>query len=204
MATLLFVHSSPRGGYSVSTTLGNQFVAEWEKNHAGGKVITHDTTAEKLPFVDLPWIMAAYAPAEQHSSEQAAAIKVSDDLVDELLACDELLIATPMYNFSIPASLKAWIDHIVRLNRTFTADYKGLVQGKKARIILASAGEYGPGAYAESYNAATTYLKQILGFIGITDVQVILAGATKDIDQGKTTLPEYAKTHEDEIVAAAK
>lgn len=202
MATLLCINSSPRGDYSVSTTLGKQFVAEWEKANADGKVITHDTTAEKLPFVDLPWIMGAYTPAEQHSPETAAAIKVSDDLVAELLACDELLITTPMYNFSIPASLKAWIDHVVRLNLTFTSDYKGLVQGKKARVILASAGEYGPGAHAESYNAASSYLKQILGFMGITDVQVVLAGGTSAIDQGKTTLPEYAKTHADDVVAA--
>ena len=204
MATLLSIQSSPRGDYSVSTTLAKQFVAEWQKNNAGGKVISHDTTAEKLPFVDLPWIMGAFTPAEQHSPEAAAAIKVSDDLVDELLACDELLIATPMYNFSIPASLKAWIDHVVRLNRTFTADYKGLVHGKKAWIILASGGEYGPGAYAESYNVATAYLKQILGFMGISDVQVVFAGGTSGIDQGKVSLPEYAKQHEDEVIAAAK
>ncbi len=204
MATLLRIDASSRGDYSVSRTLGKQFTAEWEKKNAGGKVVTHDVTAEKLPFVDLPWLGGAYTPAENHSLEQKAAIKVSDDLIDELLAADELLITTPMYNFSIPAALKAWIDHIVRLNRTFTPDYKGLITGKKAWIIMASGGDYGPGAYAEGYNVATSYLKQILGFIGITDVQVILAGNTSGIDQGKTTLPEYVATHADEVVAAAK
>ncbi len=205
MATLLRIDASSRGDYSVSKTLGKQFTDEWLKTNEGGNVITHDVTSEKLPFVDLPWLGGAYTPAEKHSPEQAAAIKVSDELVNELLAADELLITTPMYNFSIPAALKAWIDHVVRLNRTFTPDYKGLVVTvKKASIILASGGEYGPGAYAEGYNVATSYLKQILGFIGITDVQVILAGGTSDIDQGKTTLPEYLAAHSGDVVGAAK
>ena len=202
MATLLRIDSSSRGDYSVSKTLGAQFTAEWQKNNAGGNVITHDVTKEKLPFVDLPWLGGAYTPAEQHSPEQAAAIKVSDELVDELLAADELLITTPMYNFSIPAALKAWIDHVVRLNRTFTPDYKGLVvKVKKATIILASGGEYGPGAYAEGYNVATSYLKQILGFLGITNVHVVLAGGTSGIDQGKTSLQDYIGAHTGEVTA---
>ena len=204
MATLLRIDASSRGDYSVSKTLGKQFTAEWEHKNAGGTVVTHDVTKEKLPFVDLPWLGGAYTPAEKHSPEQAAAIKVSDELVDELLQCDELLITTPMYNFSIPAALKAWIDHIVRLNRTFTPDYKGLVQGKKATVILASGGEYGPGAFAEGYNVATSYLKQILGFLGITDVQVVLAGGTSGIDQGKTTLQEYLPAHTAEVVEAVR
>ena len=202
MATLLRIDASPRGDYSVSKTLGKQFTAEWEKRNAGGKVITHDTTTEKLPFVDMPWIGGVYTPTEKRSEEQASAIKVSDELVDELLACDELLITTPMYNFSIPASLKAWIDHVVRVHRTFTPDYKGLVHGKKAWLIMSSAGEYGPGSHAEAYNSATTYLKQILGFMGITDVQVIFAGGTSAIDQGKTTLLDYASKHADEAAGA--
>ena len=204
MATLLRIDASPRGDSSVSKTLGKQFTAEWEKKNAGGKVVIHDTTNEKLPFVDMPWIGGVYTPADKRSSEQASAVKVSDDLVDELLACDELLITTPMYNFSIPASLKAWIDHVVRVHRTFTPDYKGLVHGKKAWIIMSSSGEYAPGSPAEGYNAATTYLKQILGFMGITDVELILAGGTSAIDQGKTTMQDYVSKHADEVTAAAK
>lgn len=204
MATLLRIDASPRGDYSVSKTLGKQFTAEWEKNNTGGTVVTHDTTTEKLPFVDMPWIGGVYTPQDKRSPEQAAAIKISDALVDELLACDELLITTPMYNFSVPASLKAWIDHVVRVHRTFTPDYKGLVHGKKAWIIMASAGEYTAGSPAEGYNAATTYLKQILGFMGITDVQVILAGSTSAIDKGATSLQDYVASHTDAVVSAAK
>ena len=205
MATLLRIDASPRGDLSISKTLGNKFTDEWQKQRAGSQVVVHDATHEKLPFVDVPWMGGAYTPADKRTPEQSAAIKVSDDLVDELLACDELLITTPMYNFSIPAALKAWIDHIVRANRTFSpADGKGLVTGKKAWIILASGYEYTEGAPYASANMASTYLKQVLGFIGITDVQVILAGSTSEIMQGKISFADYVAKHTDELAGAAK
>ena len=204
MATLLRIDASPRGDYSISKTLAKHFTAEWEQNHPGGNVVVRDLSLKPLPYVDLPWIAGAYSTPDQHTPEQKAAIKVSDELIDELLAADEIVIATPMYNFSIPAALKAWIDHIVRLGRTFAPGYKPLVHGKMATILLASGGEYGPGAPAESYNAATTYLKQVLGFIGITDVKTVLAGGTSAVDMGKTTLPELIKKYEGEVATAAK
>lgn len=204
MATLLKIDVSPRGDYSVSRTLGKHFTAEWEAAHPGGKVVERDLSREPLPFVDLPWIMGAYSTPDQHTPEQHAAIHVSDKLIDELLSADHILITTPMYNFSIPAALKSWIDHIVRLDKTFNAQYQGLVPaGKKVKVILASGGDYGPGAHAESYNVAGSYLKQILGFIGITDVEVVLAGNTAVIDRGQTTLPEYIKPIEPQVAAAA-
>ena len=205
MPTLLRIDASPRGDYSVSKTLGKHFTAEWEQAHPGGTVVTHDLSTEKLPYVDLPWIAGAYSTPDQHTPEQKAAIKISDDLIQELLTADEILITTPMYNFSIPAALKAWIDHVVRFNVTFNAQYQGLVPpGKKVKIILASGGVYSAGSPTETYNAATTYLKQILGFIGLTDVDVVLAGGTSAIDQGKTTLTEFIKPLEPEVAAAAK
>lgn len=204
MASLLRIDASPRGDYSVSKTLGKHFTAEWEQNHSGGTVVVRDLTARPLPYVDLPWIAGAYSTPDQHTPEQKTAIKVSDELIDELFAADEIVITTPMYNFSIPAALKAWIDHIVRLGRTFAPGYKPLVHGKKATILFASGGEYGPGAQAESYNVATVYLKQILGFIGITEVEVVFAGGTSAIDMGKTTLPEFLKPLEAAVANAAK
>jgi len=203
MAKLLKVEVSPRGDYSVSRTLGKHFTAEWEQNNPGGTVVERDLSHSPLPFVDLPWIAGAYSTPDQHTPEQKKSIQVSDQLIDELLAADEILITTPMYNFSIPAALKAWIDHVVRLNRTFNAQYQGLVQGKKLKIILSSGGVYAPGAPHEAYNAASTYLKQILGFIGITDVNITLAGGTSAIDQGQTSLPEFIKPFEPQVRAAA-
>lgn len=204
MSTLLKIDVSPRGDYSVSRKLSAEFADQWKHAHTGGSVVVRDLMQTALPFVDLPWIMGAYSTPDQHTPEQKAALKVSDDLIAELLAADEILIATPMYNFSIPAVLKAWIDHIVRIDKTFTAKYEGLAKGKKLSIVIASGGVYTPGTHLESYNAETGYLKQIFGFIGITDVTVILAGGTSAIDQGKVKREEFLVPFEQEVAALTK
>jgi FMN-dependent NADH-azoreductase len=203
MPTLLKIDVSPRGDYSVSRKLTAKFAEQWKQTHAGGTVIDRDLVKTNLPFVDLPWIVGAYSSPDQHTPEQKAALKVSDDLIAELLSADEIVLGTPMYNFAIPAILKAWIDHIVRINKTFTASYEGLAKGKKVTLIIASGGVYTPGSHMESYNAETGYLKQVLGFIGITDVTVVYAGGSNDINQGKVTFEDHLAPLEAEVVALA-
>jgi FMN-dependent NADH-azoreductase len=203
MANLLVIESSPRGDYSISRNLTAKFVEAWQKNHADGKVVTRDLAKTDLPFVDLPWIMGAYTPGEQHSPEMKKALQVSDELIAELQAADHVVLGTSMYNFSTPAALKAYIDQVVRVNVTFSPSYEGLLKNKKAVVIVASAGDYSPGSYMESYNSETSYLKQILGFIGITDVRFILAGGTSDVDQGKVSREELLAKFTPEVEAAA-
>ncbi len=203
MPTLLAIQSSPRGDRSVSRNLAAKFIEDWKAQY-GGTVVVRDLMKTQLPFVDLPWIAGAYTPAEQHSPEMKEALQISNELTAELLAADHIVIGTAMYNFSIPAILKAYIDHIVRIGVTVTPNYEGLVKGKKATILLASGGLYTPGAHAESYNVATSYLKQILGFIGITDVSVVLAGGTAAVDRGQATLPELLGQFEPAVAQAAK
>lgn len=203
LASLLAIEVSPRFDHSASRKLTARFIEKWKADHPGGSVAVRDLAKTHLPFVDLPWIGGAYTPAEKHSPEMAAAIKVSDDLIAELKAADHVVIGTPMYNFSIPAALKAYIDLVVRVGVTFGADYKGLLTGKKATVLLAAGGNYAPGAPGESYNVASSYLRQILGFIGITDVTVVLAGQTTAVDQGRKTLDEFAGQFEGELSAAA-
>ncbi len=208
MPHLLKLDVSPRGDQSVSRRLGKQFLADWQGNHAGAQVTSRDLAASNMPFVDLPWIAGAYSAPEQHTPEQKGALKVSNDLIAELMAADHLLITTPMYNFSIPAALKAWIDHIVRVNITFAVTpeggYKGLIEGKKATVITASSGNYAPGAPAESYDQEIPYLRLILGFIGITDVTFIRGGGTMAISTGKTNLEAFTTKLEPELTAAAR
>jgi FMN-dependent NADH-azoreductase len=162
MSTLLKIDVSPRGDYSVSRKLGNQFAEQWKQTHGGGKVIERDLAQTHLPFVELPWILAAYSDLATHSEDQKAAIKIGSDLIAELKEADEWLISTPMYNFAVPAKLKAYIDHVVRAGQTFNANpdgsYTGLVTGKKATVIIASAGDYLPGTPAEGYDAEKPYL----------------------------------------------
>ena len=203
MSTLLKIDVSPRGDYSISRKLTAEFAAQWQQTHPDGAVVTRDLVTTDLPFVDLPWIAGAYSTPDQHTPEQKAAIKVSDDLIAELLSATEIVIGTPMYNFSIPAVLKAYIDHIVRIGKTFTASYEGLAKGRKVTLIVASGGVYAPGSHMESYNAETGYLKQILGFIGITDVTVLLAGGTSEVSQGKVKLEHFLAPFEQQVAALA-
>ncbi len=204
MPSLLAIQSSPRGDHSVSRNLAAKFIEDWKANHSGGTVVMRDLMKTNLPFVDLPWIAGAYSPAEQHSPEMKTALAVSTELISELMAADHIVIGTAIYNFSVPAVLKAYIDHVVRLGVTFTSSYEGLVKGKKATVILASGGVYTAGSPTEAYNLASSYLKQILGFIGITDVTVLLAGGTAAVDMGKTTLPELISQFVPEVSTAAK
>jgi FMN-dependent NADH-azoreductase len=206
MSKLLKIDVSPRGDSSISRQLSKQFAEQWQKNHPDGEIVTRDLAKIQIPFVDLPWIAGVFAPPDQHTAEHKAALKVSDEFIAELLAADEVLISTPMYNFNIPAVLKAWIDHVVRRGLTFSYDptgHKGLVTGKKVTIIIASGGAYQAGSPLAGYNLQTPYLQHILGFIGITDVTFIEAGGTTDIVMGKISTEDFFAKYTPAVVAAA-
>ena len=191
MPTLLHIDASPRGDYSISRKVSAAFVDSWQKQNAGGKVIRRDLTKTHLTFVDLEWIAGAFSAPEQHTPEHKKALAISDELIAELLSADHIVIGTPMYNFNVPAILKAWIDHIVRLGKTFSASYEGLAKGRKVTVFVASGSQYGAGSPMASYNSETPYLKQIFGFIGITDVDFVMAGGTNDVAQGKVDETKY-------------
>lgn len=195
MSNLLVIEASPRGPHSVSRKLAQEFRRKWQ--HAkNGTVLVRDLSVMDVPYISLPWIEGAFTPQEQHSDELKNALSISDNFVAELMTCDEILIATPMCNFGIPGVLKSWIDQILRVGVTFSASYQGLVTGKKATIIITSGGDFSPGTPFENMNTASTYLRQALGFIGITNVNIILAGRTLKIDQGNTTTEQYIAQYE--------
>jgi len=204
MTTLLTIEVSPRGDYSTLRKLTSDFIEEWSAQHPGDTVVNRDLAQTHLPFVDLPWISGAFTPPEQHAPEIKAAIKVSDDLVAEFMAADHIVIGTPVYNFSIPATLKAYIDHIVRVGVTFTMHYEGLAMGKKATLILTSGGDFSLGTPYESSNLAVPYLRHILGFIGISDVNVVLAGRKVAVDAGEETLGEFAHQFSAQLQSAVQ
>ena len=110
MTTLLVIEVSPRNGGSVSRNLTAQFVEKWKVAHPGGSVVVRDLAKTTLPFVDLAWMGGAFTLADKHSPESASAIKISNELTAELKAADHIVIGTPMYNFSIPAVLKAYVE----------------------------------------------------------------------------------------------
>lgn len=177
--TLLHLDASPRGARSHSRQLGQEFLSNWRAAHSEGQVIVRDIGHEPPPFVSEAWVEGAFAPADSHSPAAKEAIAVSNRYVDELLAADQVVITTPIYNLSLPAALKAWIDQIVRVGRTFgfaaAGGFEGLAKGKRVVIIVASGSDFRPNTPGGAYNFLEPYLRAVLGFIGITDVQFIYA-----------------------------
>lgn len=207
MPTLLKIDVSPRGDHSVSRAIGKRFVEDWQQAHTGGNVVTRDLATTPMPFVDLPWILGAYSPDEARSPEQKAALKLGDELIQEIEDADQILLTTPMYNFGVPAALKAWIDHVVRTGKTFRANpdgsYTGLLKSKKVTVVIASAGSYAPGTPGETYNAERPYLKQIFGFVGLGDVTFVEAGGTYQVDRGMKSREDLISPIAGEIKTAA-
>ncbi|MBB2169222.1 FMN-dependent NADH-azoreductase [Gluconacetobacter aggeris] len=201
MPKLLVVETSPRGDYSISRNLTRRFVAAWQAEHPEGTVVERDLMETDLPFVNAPWLQAYFTSPEQHSAEMKDVLRLSDALVAELLAADHLVIATPVYNYNVPAALKAWVDHIVRKGLTLGMDGSGLVKGKKATVLLASGGVYTEGSPIRNRDIATQYLRLILGVIGITDVTFIAAGGAKAVDLGEATMDGFLNKFQGEIAA---
>jgi len=138
--------------------------------------VTQRDLNDGIAFVDDAWIDANATPPEDRTGQQAAALSFSDTLVEELEHHDLIIIAAPIYNFGVPASLKAWIDQVARARRTFqyTANGPvGLLKDKRAIIVTASGGT----PVDSPIDFATAYLRHVLGFIGITNVSLVAADA---------------------------
>ena len=185
--TLLKIDSSPMGERSVSRKLTDEFAKTWLKAHPGGKVIERDLTTLDIPVVNGVWVAAAHTPDNARTPEQKDVLAVSELLIAELQSADEYVLGVPMHNFSIPSTLKLWIDQIVRIGRTFTYSETGrggLLKGKKATLLIASGGVYDEGTAYSAFNFVTPYLRTVLEFIGLTDVHFIAAGGTKELMMG--------------------
>jgi FMN-dependent NADH-azoreductase len=180
---LLVIDASPRTARSHSRKLSADYAAAWRAAHPAGKVTTRDLTQEPPPFVTEAWVGGAFAAEDAQSPATRDAIAVSNRYIEELLAADEVLIATPMYNLAVPAALKAWIDQIVRAGRTFAygaGGYEGLVKGKRVKVIVTSGGDFRPGTSGAGFDFLSPYLRGILGFIGVTDIEFIYAHSLTD------------------------
>ncbi len=201
MPSLLKLDVSPRGDASYSRQLGQTFLQSWQAKHPDSTVVTRDLAKSQPTYVDVQWIGGAYTPPDQHTAEHKAALKLSGEIVAEVQAADTILITTPMYNFQVPAVLKAWIDHLVRVGITVNYTDKGPVgtlTGKKVIVIVASAGAYEKGTHSENYDMLTPYLKHVLGFTGLTDVTFLSAGGASGIQYGKISAEDWKKPYEDQ------
>jgi FMN-dependent NADH-azoreductase len=177
MANVLYINSSVRSSGSLSRQLSAEFVAKWQANHPGDTIVERDLAANPVPHLTEEMLGAFFTAPEQRSAAQAETVQLSDELVDEVLAADVIVIGAPMYNFSVPSGLKAYIDHIARAGRTFKYTETGpvgLVTGKKVYVFTASGGVYSEGP-AAGYDFLATYLKAVLGFLGLADISFIRA-----------------------------
>ncbi|AQZ34612.1 FMN-dependent NADH-azoreductase [Ectopseudomonas chengduensis] len=199
MSRILVIESSARQQGSVSRELTQQFIANWQAAHPADQVQVRDLAAEPVPHLDATLLGGWMTPSEQQNDAEKAALARSNQLTDELLAADVLVLAAPMYNFAIPSTLKAWLDHVLRAGVTFKyteTGPQGLLTGKRAFVLTARGGIYAGSALDHQ----EPYLRQALAFIGIHDVQFIHAeglnlGAEfseKGLAQAKAKLAEVA------------
>jgi FMN-dependent NADH-azoreductase len=192
MNRILAVHSSPRGERSHSRRLAEVFLDACLAAHPGAELTRREVGRGFIPHVNEAFVAAAFypQPASRPLSMQAD-LALSDMLVDEVLGHELLVISAPMYNFSVPSGLKAWIDQIVRMGRTFDiiedngiAQYQPLVWGKRAVIITSRGGHgFGPEGPNAAFNHADTLLRTALGFIGIEDISVVAAEGEESDNQ---------------------
>jgi FMN-dependent NADH-azoreductase len=205
MPTLLHLDSSPLDS-SISRELTREFVKIWKDKHPDGKVIYRNLTTIGLKPVDAAWVYAAYTPAADRTAEQKATLALSDQLIAELENADEYVIGVAMHNFSIPSTLKLWIDQVVRRGHTFAYSEtgpQGLLHGKKATILEATGGVYEAGTPAGALNFADTYLKTVLGFIGVKDVKVVTAGGAAQVMTGAVDRETFLRPTLEQVRAVA-
>ncbi len=173
MPNILHISASIRGNESVSRNLSNT-LAQGLASKSGATVVERDLSTDDLPFIDADRFAANLAPHAERTGEQQELAAIADELIDELETADTIIFGVPIYNFSVPASVKAWADLVARAGTTFayTPDGpKGLLEGKKAYIAVASG-----GTPAQSdMDFMTPWLTFFLGFLGIHDVEVIAA-----------------------------
>lgn len=170
---VLRIDASARHAGSATRVLSDALIDALHRRH-GGLALARRDLAEGLPFIDEQWVAANVTAPDQRDARQRAALAGSDALVHELRQADVLVIGVPVYNFGVPAALKAWIDQVARARLTFNYTPQGpvgLLQGKKAYLVVASGGTEVGGPI----DFATPYLRHVLAFLGITDVEVVSA-----------------------------
>jgi len=174
MKTLLQLNSSIFSSGGQSSQLADQFVAAWQANHPEGQIILRDLANDPLPHLDASHVSAFFTPPEDRTLEQRTLVEISDQLINEIKQADVLVIGLPMYNFGIPSTLKAYFDQIARVGVTFRYTETGpvgMLVGKTVRIFATRGGAYAGTAL----DTQTGYVRNFLGFIGITEVEFVYA-----------------------------
>lgn len=172
MTTLLKIDASARHKGSHSREVAEHFTQQWQAAHPQGEVIVRDLVDTPLPHISEQTIGGFFSP--EPTSEQLTATALSDELIGEIMAADVIVISAPMYNFSLPSSLKAWIDQVARIGKTFSFDpeagFGGLVADKQVYLVTATGAVFSEPGMSDM-DHMTGYLKFILGFLGMSVTQ---------------------------------
>ena len=172
MKKILNIISSPRGEFSFSNKLGNALIEKIKTEYPDAEVTTRDLTEHFFPHVHASQLEAFFTPTDKQTDSQKESVRLSNEVINEVFDADIIVINVPTYNFSIPSSVKAWIDQIVRAGITFKYDESGptgFVTGKKAYVAVSSGAIFSEGPF-KANDFVEPYLKTVLGFIGITDM----------------------------------
>ena len=199
MSNVLIIESSARQQGSFSRQLTQQFISQWQAAHPADKVTLRDLALNPVPHLDANLRGGWMKPEAQRNADEQSSLQRSNELTDELLAADVLMLAAPMYNFAIPSTLKAWLDHVLRAGVTFKyteTGPQGLLTGKKAYVLTARGGLYA----GSTSDHQEPYLRQVLAFVGIHDVTFIHAEGMnlggdfqeKGLNQAKASLSAIA------------
>jgi FMN-dependent NADH-azoreductase len=177
MATLLHIDASIRREGSISRQVSGAFADHWRTANPGGEYNYRDLATEPLPHIDERVLVAVGTPAEDHTPEIAEAATTHRDLVEEIKAADTVLIGVPMYNFSIPSTLKAWLDWIIMPSTRFNPETgEGPLAGKRVIVVNSRGGAYGPGTPRADFDFQERYLRAVFGLIGL-DVDLTFVNA---------------------------
>jgi FMN-dependent NADH-azoreductase len=174
MTKLLYVRTSLYGERGQSSQLAERFIADWVDRNPNGRVITRDLAEDPVPHLTAERFQAFSIPPENRTPEQQAIVAYSDALIDELRSADTIVFGVPMYNFSVPSTLRAYFDHIARAGVTFrytSSGPEGLLKGRRTLVFGARG-----GVYAEGSDTQTPYLRQFLGFLGLQPEFVFAEG----------------------------
>ena len=174
MKKILHIISSPRGEASMSIKLGKAIIEKIQDSYPGATVQERNLAKQQFPHLEEAHLAAFFTPAENRSEQSVIAIRHPDEAIAEIQDVDIIVIDVPFYNFGVPSTLKAWIDHIARAGVTFKYGAngpEGLITGKKIYLAIASGGIYSDGPM-QGYDFAAPYLKSVLGFMGMTDVSI--------------------------------
>lgn len=177
MKNVLHIITSPRKDLSASRKLGNAVIEKIQEKYSDAVLKERDLTTNPTPLLDESHINTFFTPAENHSTEQQSINKYSEDLISELKEADIIVIDSPMYNFSVPATLRAYLDFTSRAGYTFKYDEngpKGLLNDKKLYIAFTSGNVYSEGPF-QVFDSNVPYIKNVFGFYGISDVSVFRA-----------------------------